>query len=187
MKHFSIVILMLAAGISSIFAQQRPVNMTFSGIVERSQIDLQPGTVTDASELAGSSSLGAFTFRGHHNDPGVPQSSSTCSGATKVYFPILAGGGVFRFQGGSLMTVKVADGSLCIDFSVLLAQFTVTYQVTGGTGRFKNASGTLVMKATWSPALYDSSNNAVLLTTSGSFEGNILGLPAGEEAQGERQ
>src|ERR1700680_1685308 len=146
MKHIATVALMLNLGVAGVYAQQRPVKMTFSGTLGPSTLSLQPNTNTDEQNLAGNGTLGPFTFRELHADPAAPQPSSTCSGPTHLYFPNVAGGGVFRFQDGSLLTVGVTAGSsLCIDLTAGLGHLTTTYQITGGTGRFKGASGTLTL------------------------------------------
>ncbi len=188
MKHIATVALMFNLGVAGVYAQQKPVKMTFSGTVEPSTIKLQPDTNTDEGNVAGNGTLGPFTFRELHADTASPQPSSTCSGPTKVYFPTVAGGGVFRFQDGSLLTVKLTKGSsLCIDFATLLGHLTATYQITGGTGRFNAASGALTLTATWFPVLFNGPNSAVLLTSTGEFEGTVSGVAIGKEGQDERQ
>ena len=190
MKHIATVALMLNLGVAGVYAQQNPVKMTFSGTLVPSTINLQPGTVTDEEISAGNGTLGPFTYRELHADLASPQPSSTCSGPTKVYFPTVAGGGVFRFQDGSLLTVKLTKGSsLCIDFATLLGHLTATYQITitGGTGRFNAASGALTLTATWFPVLFNGPNSAVLLTSTGEFEGTVSGVAIGKEGQDERQ
>ena len=162
--------------------------MNYSGSNVATTINLQDGAVTDEELLAGKGALGQFTYRELHADPASPQPSSTCSGPTKVYFPTVAGGGVFRFQDGSLLTVKLTKGSsLCIDFATLLGHLTATYQITGGTGRFNAASGALTLTATWFPVLFNGPNSAVLLTSTGEFEGTVSGVAIGKEGQDERQ
>ena len=52
-----------------------------------------------------------------------------------------AGAGVFRFQNGSLLIVKVMDGSGCVNLTAGNAALAVNYEITGGTGRFTDASG----------------------------------------------
>ena len=42
MKHIATVALMLNLGVAGVYAQQKPVNMTFSGTVEHSTINLKP-------------------------------------------------------------------------------------------------------------------------------------------------
>src|SRR3954463_4156369 len=98
LKHMVTVALMLNLGVAGIYAQQKPVKMKASGTLAVSTINLQPDTNTDEENLAGNGTLGPFTFRELHADPVSPQSSSTCSGAGQIYFPTVAGGGVFRFQ-----------------------------------------------------------------------------------------
>ena len=185
MKHLATAALMLNLGVAGIYAQQKPVNMTFSGTLEPSTINLQPGTHTDEENLAGNGSLGPFTFRGLFADPDSPPTSSTCSGPTKLYFPTVAGGGVFRFQNGSLLTVSITEGALCIDFAAGVAHHTVTYKITGGTGRFNGASGALRLTATFLPVVF-SGPNVVLAADTGTFEGTVLGVK-GEEGQDERR
>ena len=106
MKHIATVALMLNLGVAGVYAQQRPVKMTFSGNLGTTTTSLAPNTNTDEQNLAGNGTLGPFTFRELHADPASPQPSSTCSGPTRLYFPTVPGAGVFRLQDGSLLTVK---------------------------------------------------------------------------------
>ncbi len=66
MKHIATVALMLNLGVAGVYAQHKPVKMTFSGTLEASTLSLQPGTNTDAEDLAGNGTLGPFTFRELH-------------------------------------------------------------------------------------------------------------------------
>jgi len=188
-KYIATVALMLNLGVAGIYAQQKPVKMAASGTLEVSTINLQPNTNTDEQNLAGKGTLGPFTFRELHADPASPSSQppSTCSGPTHLYFPNVAGGGVFRFQDGSLLTVGVTAGSsLCIDLSAGMANLTQTYQITGGTGRFKGASGALKLTAILTPAVFNA-GGVFLATDTGEFEGTVFGVAIGEEGQDERQ
>ena len=184
MKRIAILALMLNLGVAGVYAQQKksvpvnvPVKMTFSGILAPTTINLlQPNTNTDEQNLDGFGTLGPFTFRELHADPAAPQPSSTCSPGNappRLYFPNVAGGGVFRFQDGSLLTVGVTAGSLCIDLTALVGHLTTNYQITGGTGRFKGASGALTLTAMLFPVLFDASGGAVLLTDTGEFDGTV--------------
>ena len=190
MKHIATVALMLNLGVAGVYAQQKPVKMPASGTLEVSTINLQPNTNTDEQNLAGKGTLGPFTFRELHADPASPQPSSTCSPGNappRLYFPNVAGGGVFRFQDGSLLTVGVTAGSsICIDLSAGMAHLTQTYQITGGTGRFKGASGTLKLTAILTPVVF-SAGGVFLATDTGEFEGTVFGAAIGEEGQDERQ
>ena len=101
MKHISTVALMLSLGVAGIYAQQNPVRMTFSGNGAPNAIDLKhPGANTVEENVAGIGTLGSFTFRDLRAASTVPQTSSACAG---LFFPSVAGGGIFRFQDGSLL------------------------------------------------------------------------------------
>jgi hypothetical protein len=186
-KHIATVALILNLGVATLYAQQRPVKMTFSGSMVPTSINQQPNTITDEELLAGDGALGPFTLRKLRTDGLSPQPSNTCSGPTLANIPVVAGAGVFRFQDGSLLTVSITEGALCIDFAVLVGHLTETYQITGGTGRFKGASGTLTSTATLSPVLFSASNTPVFLTTTGKFQGTVVGVPTGEDRQDERR
>ena len=150
----------------------RPVTMTWSGTnVSNSQIILLPGFPTGESTEAGHSSLGAFNHQ--ELSAGGPP-SGTCGGPNLIYFPSMAGAGVYRFQDGSLLTTKIEQGSVCVDVTIPQGHVTVTYQITGGTGRFKNASGTLMMAATAAPVLFDAMDSPVFYTASGETTGTIV-------------
>src|ERR1700730_15097600 len=191
MKHIATLALMLNLGVAAIYAQQRPVKMTASGTIMATTINLQPNTNTDEQNLAGNGTLGPFTFRELHADPASPQPSRTCSPGNappRLYFPNVAGGGVFRFQDGSLLTVGVTAGSsLCIDLTALVGHLTTNYQITGGTGRFKGASGTLTLTATLIAVLFNASGGVVLGTDTGEFEGTVSGASIGDDGQDERR
>jgi hypothetical protein len=175
MKQIATMALMLTLCVAGVYAQQRAVNMTFSGTNVGTTIDLQPGTITDDVNLAGNGTLGPFTYHELHADAVTPQSSSTCAGGTGLYIPTLAGGAVFRFQDGSLLTVGLTEGALCIDLTAGVARFTGSYKITGGTGRFKSAYGTLTLTSTVSPVLFNASNAPVLLTNTGEITGTVSG------------
>ena len=194
MKRIAILALMLNLGVTGVYAQQKksvpvnvPVKMTFSGTLAPTTINLlQPNTNTDEQNLAGNGTLGPFTFRELHADLAAPQPSSTCSGPTHLFFATVAGGGVFRFQDGSLLTVRLTGGSFCIDFTAGMAHAIVTYQITGGTGRFNGASGALTKTATVAPVLFNASNSVALAVDTGTFKGTVFGVAVGEEEQDER-
>ena len=80
-------------------------------------INLQPDTITDEEHFAGNGTLGPFTFRQLRADITTPQPSSTCSGPNQFNFPVAAGAGVFRFQHGSLLKVRITEGAVCVDLT----------------------------------------------------------------------
>jgi hypothetical protein len=174
MKRIATVALTLTFGVAAVYAQQTPVQMTFSGDSTPSTIDLkQPNTQTGEEDLAGNGTQGQFTFRLFKASTVAPQPSFTCSGPTKLYFPNTAGGGLFRFQDGSLLTVTLTEGGDCIDFAANEAHCALIFQVTGGTGRFQGASGVLTFTETATPVLLDASNNPVYFAETGQFTGTL--------------
>ena len=83
----------------------------------------------------------------------------------------MAGAGVLRSWDGSLLTVNLTGGGDCIDFSANQALCTRIFQITGGTGRFKNASGSLTLTMTVVPLLADTSSNPVFFSVTGEVKG----------------
>jgi hypothetical protein len=187
MKHIVTVALMLNLGVAGIYAQQN-VKMTFSGTGGPSTINLQqPDTSNSEDNSAGDGTLGPFTFRNVRAIRASPEPSSTCSGPTQIYFSSVAGAAVFRFQDGSLLKVILTQAGDCIDFAALQAHCTMTFQITGGTGRFKDASGTLTLNETVLPVLADASNNPVFFAATGEFTGTLSGVVTEEGRQPERR
>ena len=183
MKHIATLALVLTFGVASVYAQQVPVNMRFSGSGGPSPIDLrQPNSVNLEENVAGDGSLGPFTLRDLRASSIPPQTSSTCPGP---FLPALFGGGIIRFQDGSLLTFSIHpnQGGDCIDLVRKLSSCTLTLEITGGTGRFLNASGVLTYTETALPVLADALNNPVLFPERGEFTGTISGL-AVEESDG---
>jgi hypothetical protein len=176
---------MLNLGVASVYAHERPVKMTFSGTGGAGAIDLkQPGTANVEESEAGNGPLGAFTLRIISAETTPPQPSSTCSGP---YSTRVSGAGVFRFRDGSLLKVNVTDGTDCIDLVAFEGHCTMTFQITGGTGRFKDASGILTFTETVKPVLADASSNPVFFADTGEITGTVSGVAAEEERQDERQ
>jgi len=178
---------MLNLGAAGVYAQQRPVKMTSSGSMVPTTINLGPNTITDEEHLAGNGALGPFTLRALRTDETSPQSFGKCFDGSGPSFRVVAGGGVFRFQDGSLLTVQVTGGALCIDLDHGVGHLTETYQIKSGTERFKGVSGgTLTLTVTLMPVVFNAPNSAVLITMTGEFEGTVLGA-IGAERQDERQ
>jgi hypothetical protein len=179
MKHLATVALMLNLGVAGAHAQERPVNMRFSGTGGASAINLkQPDTNTVEENVAGNGTLGPFTFRDVRAIATSPEPSSACSG---LFFPSMAGAGVLRFRDGSLLNVNLTEGGDCIDLVHMVGHCTLTFQVNAGTGRFKNAFGVLTYTETALPVLADAFNSPVLFTETGNFMGTISGVVMEEE------
>jgi hypothetical protein len=182
MKQIATMALMLNLGVAGVYAQQKTVRMTFSGTSATSATNLQqPGTNNDEDNFAGDGTLGRFTLHSVRAVGTSPLPSNTCSGPTQLYFMEPAGAGVFRFQDGSLLKVNLTEGSDCIDFVAQEAHCTITFQITGGTGRFKDASGVLTFTETVKPVLADALNNPVFFAATGEFTGMISGVQVEED------
>ena len=92
---------------------------------------------------------------------------------------------MFRFQDGSLLTVRLTEGVLCIDFSDParpVGHLSETFQITGGTGRFDGVAAscgtttgdcTLQLTASRSVVLRDSANAVKFMTSVGEIEGTV--------------
>ena len=187
MKHIATLALMINLAIASVYAQQTPLKMTFSGTGAASPIDLkQPNTNTAEENVAGNGTLGPFTFRDVRAIATSPQPSSTCSG---LYFPSVAGAGagLLRFQDGSLLKVNLTQGGDCIDLVHLVGHCTMTFQIAGGTGRFKDASGVLTLTETALPVLADATGTPVFFSETGGFTGTISGVDPGDAQDARRE
>ncbi len=168
-------VFVLGSGPGAQADEHRSVKMTYSGTNVATTINLWPNTVTDETHLIGYGSLGAFTFRELHADGASPQPPPDCLGPN---FAVVAGAGVFTFEDGSLLVVTVADGSGCVhlDATPPHSALTVNYQVTGGSGRFREASGELTMSGTLMVVLRNAANAPALLTNTGRIKGTVFGV-----------
>ena len=99
----------------------------------------------------------------------------------------MGGAGVFRFQDGSLLKVNLTQGADCIDLAAFQSHCTLTLQITGGTGRFKDASGTLTLSETNVPVLADVLNHPVFFASTGEFTGTVSGVAREADHHEERQ
>jgi len=153
---------------------------------------IAPNTLNHESHVAGNSPLGPFTYRGLWADDPGSQSFGSCGSGFGPNFRVVAGGGVFRFEDGSLLTVQLTEGTLCVDLAdpahPVGRQFE-TYQITGGTGRFTDATAscsvtpedcTLQLTATRGVVLRDSSGAVKFLTFTGEFQGTVPHFDKGD-------
>ncbi len=178
MKHIATAALMFSLGVAGIHAQPADVTMPVSGTAARSTVNLQADAPTSEYQLAGNGTLGPFTFRTVTTSTASPQQSSTCSGANLIYFAAVAGAGILRSQDGSLLKVNLTGGSDCIDLAAGQAQCIRIYQITGGTGRFKDASGNITLTMTVVPTVLDASNNPSFFAITGDIGGTVSGVAA---------
>ena len=176
-KHLATIALMAAIGVTTAYAGDISVKMTYSGTNAASTINLQqPNTNTSEDSFAGGGTLGPFTVHNIRGMNNKPSASSSCSGPNQFFYLEPAGGSVFRFQDGSLLELNLTQGSDCVDFSTGLANCTLTFQVIGGTGRFAHASGTLTMTETAGATLFDALGNPVWFVGTGEFTGTLVGV-----------
>ena len=180
MKHTATIALMLTLGVAGVYAQQIPVKMTFSGSIVPTSINLKPNTITDEETLAGDGTLGGFTFHALRTDGVAPKPPATCA-PPLLFFPVVTGSGVFRFDDGSLLVVNITGGGGCVDLAVGVAQLIETYEVVRGTGRFAHASGTLTLTGALMPVVFNTSGNPQLLTITGKFDGRVSGISHEDE------
>ena len=180
--QITIVALMLSLGVASGYAQHLPVTLSFSGTAVASTITIQPGAFTSEYNLTGTGTLGPFTLTTLEATSQLP---GPCPTTDHPFF----GAGVFRFQDGSLLMVSLTQGSDCLQFTPTgpIAHCTRTLQVTGGTGRFKNASGgTITLSETVLPVLFAGPSNPVFFAATGEMTGAVSGVPMAAEPQDDR-
>lgn len=124
-----------AALVATAHSHARPFHAVDSGFVVING-DLSPGTTITASASGQATHLGAFTLH----------DTST----------VVAAEGAIRYIEGEAHLEAANGDLLCASFTgtVDLATFTatVTFEWTGGTGRFADATGTTVWQVTLNPA-----------------------------------
>jgi hypothetical protein len=64
----------------------------------------------------------------------------------------------------------------CIDLATGQAHCILYFQVTGGTGRFQNATGLLTLTETVVPVLADINSNPVFFAATGEITGTVSGV-----------
>jgi len=85
------------------------------------------------------------------------------------------------------LKVNMTQGTDCIDLAAQEGHCTLTFQITGGSGRFKDASGTLTLTETTVPVLADALNNPVFFAVTGEITGTVSGVSREEDRQEEQQ
>ena len=171
MKYLTIAALMLNFGAASIYAESLSVDLTVSGTAANSTVQLTPGSPASEYNLAGGGPFDPFTFRVVSTSAAKPDFPTNCTASNKIHFASVAGAGVLRSLDGSLLTVNLTGGGDCIDFTANQALCTRIFQITGGTGRFKDASGSITLTMTVAPLLADTSKNPVFFSVTGEVKG----------------
>ena len=187
MKHLATVALMLVLAVVTAYAHDESVTLPFSGVSDTSPDNLQqPNTSNDGDNFAGDGTLGKFNVRLVRAISNTAGSSNTCTGSNYLFLTELAGGGVFRFDDGSLLNVNLTQGGDCINLTTGVAHCTLTFQIIGGTGRFADASGMLTMTETVNAVLFDALGNPVIFDATGQFTGTVSGVAKDEDRPAER-
>ena len=187
-KHLAIAALILNLGVVAARADDQSVKMNFSGTSAPSTINLQqPNTSNDGDNFAGRGTLGSFTVTNVRAISNSPGTSPTCSGTNLLFLPELAGAGVFRFQDGSQLEINLTQGGDCIDLTTGVAHCTLTFQITGGTGRFQHASGVLTMTEKVVTVTTDALGNPVFFAATGKFTGTISGVAREDSPDREKE
>jgi hypothetical protein len=177
MKSIATIALMLNLGVASVYAQHLTVKMAVSGTSVPSTVNLlQPNTSNSEDDYAGNGTLGSFTYRDVRAVTTSPQPSTTCTGPNKIAGSASVGAAVLRFQDGSLLNLSLTRETDCIDLSVGQANCVLYFQVAGGTGRFKNATGLLTLTETVVPVLADAFSNPVFFAATGEVTGTVSGV-----------
>jgi hypothetical protein len=177
MKYLATMALLLNLGVACVYAEQQSVKMAVSGTSVPSTVNLQqPYTSNSEDDYAGDGTLGSFTYRDVRAVTTTPQPSNTCSGPNKIAGSASVGAAVFRFQDGSLLKVSLTHETDCIDLAAGEAHCVLNYQITGGTGRFKDATGVLTLTETVVPVLADALGAPVFFAATGEITGTIFGV-----------
>lgn len=101
---------------------------------------------------------------------------------------MLGGGAVLRAHDGSLLILTIKEGSDCINFAPPEGAHCIrVFNITGGTCRFKDATGTLTFDEMLSPAVFDATNTPVFFSVTGDVTGTISGGAAEEKRQDEQR
>jgi hypothetical protein len=201
MRHLTAAALVLYLGVASLDAQHfweqhttgRRVKMRFSGSIISSAIPLSPATLNHEEHLEGNSTLGPFTYHGMWADDPATRKDGTCGNGFGPNFQLVLGGGVFRFWDGSLLTVTLTGGVLCIDFSNParpVGGLIENFRITGGTGRFAGVADscavtpddcTLQLTATRGVVVRDSANAVKFMSSVGEIEGTVPRFGRGDD------
>jgi hypothetical protein len=184
MKRMTTVLLLFLFGAAVGYAQGDSVKMNYSGSELTTTFNINGNQYAGEEKLAGAGSLGAFSYRALRADSNNVTITDACPNGN---IPVTGGAGIFRFSDGSLMTVNITGGAICVDANQI-GHLVETYQVAGGTGRFKNATGELNLEGTLNVVLLDvTGQTPLLLTNTGKFEGTIIGVAERQETQDQQQ
>lgn len=156
--------LVLCGGLlSATTAQAEPFKRTASGWLNRTDVDVNAnGSALSLLNLSGTGTFGSSTS----NDVAEtgPFAGEFCEffppDVIVVRIPIIARSSIIRFPNGDLLYATLAsDGppsSLCADINSPTNTSEVHLVITGGTGRFNGATGSLLVTASSTTVLRES-------------------------------
>jgi hypothetical protein len=170
--------LLVTLGLATTSAQaeeQLPFKATFGGTIVKTQFDTNgDGASANLNILEGNSNLGQFSLQ--VLDESVLAGPETCpNGHPGFSVTLVTGSSVFRFRRtGDLLFVRPMSQTTCFDPSTGVSFFRDAIgEVTGGTGRFANATGTLVGEGMSQVLLTDPAGN-FFAEQHGTIEGTII-------------
>ena len=148
---------------------------TFGGTFVKTQFDTNgDGAPANLNILEGNSNLGQFSLQ--VLDESVLAGPETCpNGHPGFSVTLVTGSSVFRFRRtGDLLFIRPTSQTTCFDPSTGVGFFRDAIgQVTGGTGRFANATGTLVGEGMSQLLITDPAGN-FFAEQHGTIEGTII-------------
>jgi hypothetical protein len=173
--------------------------MSFSGMLTQvpgiSFAGVAPTTIETPLELTaagdGDKMLGPFTVH-DLRATSLPKTPPVGVCQNQIYFEFVVLFGVFRFDdasSGSLLTTQLMNGYECVNTADLTATVNLTVKITGGSGRFAKASGTLNFMSAPAKALAFTSNgppDAILIAVPSVTVTGMLVVPDQEPSQNEQ-
>ena len=172
------LVLMLTGvvGVANAKDQQIHWKTSFSGSVINTQSDTNgDGNKGGVSNTGFKGTLGSGTAR--VTSEFAFSGPGTCpNGNAGLNFTLLpgTGHGIFRFNStGDLLFTESSSGILCFDPSTTVQFFSGADDITGGTGRFAGAAGSITYSGTATTLFVDGAGN-FFAELSGAIEGTII-------------
>jgi hypothetical protein len=125
-------------------AKEKKWKGTFSGSYVSTEVDTDGnGEKGSSGTLQGSSTFGAFSEQAIVEPNFTGGTDTTCpSGNSGREYSMVAGTGHFvvRFTNGDLLWGELTSETWCFDYVTSLYSFSGQFSVTGGTGKYQNAT-----------------------------------------------
>jgi hypothetical protein len=164
----------LALAFATPFVAAEPFQATFSGWSVAATMDVNADAISGFSTTV--SGVGRFgRFQAHTVSETGPV-TGIC-GPTAVTLEFTVWSNIQRFADGDLLYYSLDESQaskVCFDYVSGALSNEIHALISGGTGRFKNATGRVVLNATGDQTLADTAGNGVHSSVSGTVEGEIL-------------